>query len=95
MTVDREAILREWEQSLEPDWRRRIPDEPDCQDIQAEGWQLLDLGRRYMDAAYKDAARVVEGESLHDNTGDPFDLAYMEGITDAAAAIRALIGGGE
>ena len=82
MTIDREAILREW--------RATIPE-----NVAPTRDEVLDLISRAVDAAYEDAARAVEGESLHDNTGDPFDLAYMEAITDTAAAIRALIGGGE
>jgi len=80
MTVDREAILDEWWFPIPLD---QMPD--------YDRGELLDLISRAVDAAYEDAARAVEGESLHDNTGDPFDLAYMEAITDHEAAVRAAV----
>lgn len=87
MTIDREAILREW--------RATIPE-----NVAPTRDEVLDLISRAMDAAYEDAAKAVEG--LHAYTDDPNYYGHActsqeeHDLYDAiAAAIRALIGGGE
>ena len=71
--------------------------------------EILDLGRRYMDAAYEDAAKVVEGTTAHGASNLMYPTSpprvacaapgcyagWPHDVDDPANAIRALIGGGE
>ncbi|NAE18016.1 hypothetical protein [Enterococcus hirae] len=41
--------------------------------------------------ALEGAAQAIEGEQLHDDTGDLQDRGYRNGIRDAAQAVRDLI----
>lgn len=46
-------------------------------------------------AALNEAIEAARGEYLHDDTGTPEDEAYNQGVTDAIAAIGALLEDGK
>lgn len=46
------------------------------------------------DAAYTKAVEAARSEYLNDDTKTPEDEAYNQGVTDAVAAIGALVEGG-
>jgi len=46
-------------------------------------------------AVLNEALEAARSEYLHDNTGTPEDEAYNQGVTDAVAAIGALLEGGD
>lgn len=49
----------------------------------------------YRAEVLREAIEAARSEYLHDDTGTPEDEAYNQGVTDAVAAIGALVKGGE